>query len=170
MYELGFKDEAWKGEWWMMGDEDGESKQETVRVGKIAGQANRMYLRNCYIRGGRKSSVLSWKDVPSIWVGLLQHPASTDIQTGLEGVGNHSVPVHTVALFRGANYVMERCSSSRVAVKEGTLSSPSQSSQVSTKHSRRDNHLLQNSKPLCWKTAGRQGSFHSLDPVLFFDT
>ena len=40
VYELGFKDEAWKGEWWMMGDEDGESKQETVRVGKIAGQAN----------------------------------------------------------------------------------------------------------------------------------
>ena len=38
----------------MMIDEDGESKQETVKVGKCAGEANRMHLPNNPIWGGKK--------------------------------------------------------------------------------------------------------------------
>lgn len=55
VYELGFKDGAWKGGWWMMGDEDGESKQETVRVGEITGQANRALAQLLY--SGRKEEL-----------------------------------------------------------------------------------------------------------------
>ena len=65
MYDLGFKEGAWKAGWRMMGDED-ESKQKIVRVGESAGQANRMHLCNYSIRGGSKNSVLPWKGVPSI--------------------------------------------------------------------------------------------------------
>lgn len=74
----------------MMGDEDGESKQETVRMKKTVEQANRIHLPSCFIRGETKKSVLPWKDAPSIWTGLQQNFSATDIQTGRDGIGNPS--------------------------------------------------------------------------------
>lgn len=55
VYELGFKEGGRKGGWRMISDEDGGSKQETIKVGERAGKANGMHLHNYSIWGGRKA-------------------------------------------------------------------------------------------------------------------
>lgn len=50
----------------MMNEEDGVSKQKTVKVGKCAGEANRMHLPTYPISGGKKEHGTALKEVPSI--------------------------------------------------------------------------------------------------------